>query len=104
LLFSTGALEVNLWGNGPNSPYTLYTGLTVGNYPIADALVISFQADSSPVPEPGSILLLGTGLACLGLFAFRRSRLQDAPENLHIFTVLYRKFLPMLCKSISCGC
>ena len=79
LLFTTGTQEVNLWGNGPNAPYTLYTGLNAGNYPIADALVISFQADSSPVPEPGSILLLGTGLACLGLFAFRRSRLGESP-------------------------
>ena len=74
LLFTTGTQEVNLWGNGPDSPYTLYTGLSAGNYPIADALVITFQSDVSPVPEPGSILLLVTGLAGLGLFGFHRSR------------------------------
>lgn len=74
LLFSTGTLEVNLWGNGPNSPYTLYTGTGGSSYPIEDTLVITLQAEASPVPEPGSILLLVTGLAGLGLFGFHRSR------------------------------
>ena len=74
LLFTTGALEVNLWGNGPTSPYTLYTGTSGYSYPVQDDLGITLQANASPVPEPGSFLLLGTGLAAFGLFGLRRLR------------------------------
>jgi hypothetical protein len=39
----------------------------------ANGLTIEFESDDTSVPEPGSMLLLGTGLA--SLLAARRKRL-----------------------------
>lgn len=75
LLFSVGGVEVNIFSNIP------FTGAGTNSYLNYEFNGVSYNAftdgefniaDISPIPEPSSLLLLGTGLLGLALVIFRK--------------------------------
>jgi hypothetical protein len=74
LYFTYGSLDLNLYqlGGGPG-----YDGWFEGNGKgdssgTLDITAISIDPSEYPTPEPGSFLLLGTGLAALAGLQLRR--------------------------------
>ncbi|MBN2321013.1 MAG: PEP-CTERM sorting domain-containing protein, partial [Acidobacteria bacterium] len=53
-----------------NADTTYAPASTFGTY----AIPLAFNVTGTPIPEPTSILLLGTGLGALGLVVYRRKR------------------------------
>jgi hypothetical protein len=66
LLFTAlGGTEWNIWGNG-NGTYSLYEYIPGVGYQMADTVTLT------AVPEPGSLLLFGSGLGFLALLLWRK--------------------------------
>jgi hypothetical protein len=61
--------EVNLWGN-TGAPYSFYEWVPSVGYTIADNNV----SISNITPEPGSLLLLGSGLLGMAVLVSRRAK------------------------------
>lgn len=53
--------------------YTFGTNLLAGDYRIAINMAEGVSVQSTTIPEPGSIALLGMGLACLGFMRNRKA-------------------------------
>jgi PEP-CTERM motif len=66
LIFIVDGVGISIWGNSANN-YELWEG----NWAFDDGGGGTFAASA---PEPGSLLLLGTGLLGLALVAFRKAR------------------------------
>jgi PEP-CTERM motif len=54
-----------------SGPYSLFTQATIN---FTGPGVVSFDSDLSTVPEPTSLLLLGSGLAGIGLWSRRKKK------------------------------
>jgi hypothetical protein len=76
LLFSNSTLqmELNIWGNGLNQPYSAYTYVNGQAWYSSENNDVTFEvSESNPVPEPSTLFLLGAGLVGIAGFA-RRNR------------------------------
>ncbi len=62
--------EVNIWGNGGANNYSLYLGMSAGNYPLQYNGGAFTLSKTCPVPVPPAALLLGCGL--FGLVGLRK--------------------------------
>lgn len=73
LLFENTSLkmELNIWGNGQNQPYSAFTFVAGDTWYSSENNDVTFNVNSTnPVPEPSTVILLGAGL--LGFAGFRR--------------------------------
>lgn len=87
----TGKICVTSGSCGPTATYTwvsstsadLLTELVItSSDPGSVTYYDNLEVDAVAAPEPGSFLLLGTGLLALGFVAFRRYRTSGAPQLL----------------------
>jgi hypothetical protein len=80
LLFSSGSMELNLWGNSPGN-YSFYRYNPTAATPY-DVQYTDPANDPSTfvqnVPEPASLPLLGAGIACLCVFRMKQTWRQKA--------------------------
>jgi hypothetical protein len=86
LIFNLNGSAISIWGNGPGN-YSLFeannittNGNTIYNQAEYDGGSFNISLESSPsandltvTPEPGSWLLLGTGLLGLAVFLYRKA-------------------------------
>jgi hypothetical protein len=71
LIFTNGSgQEINIWGTG-NGNYSFYRWTPGVGY---DMTTTSTTVALTPVPEPGSLTLLGVGIAGLAGYGWRRRR------------------------------
>jgi len=70
LLFTdkSGDIEVNIWGNGPATPYSVWEYASGRSY-FSSNDNVAFNA----VPEPSTLILLGVGVMGLGGLRLRKS-------------------------------
>ena len=59
-----------IWSGNPNQPT-----FNIGNFPSSDEIGDTVQVATSPIPEPSSIVLLGTGVLGIAGLIGRRLRL-----------------------------
>jgi hypothetical protein len=83
LLFLMGGQELNLWQNGGGPGFDGWAeqsgGLGYGTFSIT---AYNVPLSEQPTPEPGSMLLLGTGLSGLAGLLLRRRALAGRALNL----------------------
>jgi hypothetical protein len=76
LFFTFGALDLNIYqsGGGPGNDgwYTSDSDFNTNGDQNGSFAITSYSIDSGATPEPGSILLLGTGIFALAGLALRR--------------------------------
>jgi len=70
LVFTAGGLEYNIAGW---SPYNNYFGDIISTDPYGNTFT-PLTVEVTATPEPGTLLLLGTGLLGLAFVAFRKSK------------------------------
>ena len=85
LLFIDNATggDLNIWGNGAGIPYSTWTEVG-GSYVLDDnnsTFTLTPAQDPVPTPEPGSLILLGTGLLVLARVIRRRSNLKGSENS-----------------------
>ena len=69
--------NIDLWADGHIDVLVSQTPFTIGDFYLASSELTAYGDDgTAPVPEPGTIVLLGAGLAGLGLYGRRRMRFQ----------------------------
>jgi hypothetical protein len=78
--FPTYSTATDAFANADSSTFTL-TGTTVVDFGVADSYYPDNQGGvsllvSDPAPEPGTLVLMGTGLAGLGFMLMRRTKVQ----------------------------
>ena len=70
--------------SGTNPVYTFHPGTYYAqpSYPVQSLLTLTVTPETSPVPEPNALILVGTGLASCFAFSYRKAlRRIAAPQS-----------------------